>query len=279
MTETECKRGGLGHRVGCILVYDDAWLDVLINYLVLAWVLAAAARLHIMTERHLAEQHRIADRLRCTVDGGGGTTDGESSAAQRPSPYGGYGTDGVFEPATTSSMASWFDAVVQRRRDRHARCWTQLTALATVLAFQVVLCLILFCSGVSIVWNAVAGFSLGVYRRRGGGTRRALVFQWVVVLATDIYYALTAGYLTSIAHLCAIVLGLLVAQLYKCCSCGDTSGGPRHGLSGGLRLGFAPSDTDSSSSRDIQRSLLLFGGQHPVQQSSDETSMGSATSD
>eukprot|EP00980_Cylindrotheca_fusiformis_P026285 scaffold15718_cov126-Cylindrotheca_fusiformis.AAC.3 len=46
----------------------------------------------------------------------------------------------------------------------YRRKWALVAALASVVAFQVVLCLILGCSGISIIWCAMAGWMISQQR-------------------------------------------------------------------------------------------------------------------
>jgi hypothetical protein len=86
-------------------------------------------------------------------------------------------------------------------------------------AFQLVLCLfVVACVGVSIVWNAALGASVVFALRTPERVRRALHVEFAVFVATvgalvDVYYALSADALTTVAHIAALVLGVLVAQI------------------------------------------------------------------
>jgi hypothetical protein len=91
--------------------------------------------------------------------------------------------------------------------------------LASFVAFQLVLCLfVVSCVGISIVWNACLGSSFVFALRTPEPVRRALHVEFGVFVATmgllvDVYYALSADALTTIAHIAALVLGVLVAQI------------------------------------------------------------------
>jgi hypothetical protein len=87
------------------------------------------------------------------------------------------------------------------------------------VAFQLILCLfITSCFGISVIWNAALGSSVVFALRTRDPIRRALhieftVFVLSLCVAVDVYYALTAAALTTIAHIAAVVLGVLVAQI------------------------------------------------------------------
>jgi len=95
---------------------------------------------------------------------------------------------------------------------------TALTVLEICLwIFQLALCLVVGCSGVSIVWNAHIGYLLGLLRQAGRETR-VLVLTVLLGLLVDGYYLLTADELTTTAHVCAACLGyagaLVVTQAF-----------------------------------------------------------------
>jgi hypothetical protein len=105
-------------------------------------------------------------------------------------------------------------------------------ALVFVAAYQINLCLIVGCSGISIIWSACAGWILGEGRRRAcmlgvyGSSatetssspwnRHITLLVWErVMLAADvlviIYYACVTEAITTVAHLCAILMGFLLS--------------------------------------------------------------------
>lgn len=119
-----------------------------------------------------------------------------------------------------------------------ARAVWQGCALLGVCAFQLGLCLALGCSGVSIVWNAVVGFMLyqlapsrlllAAAPASDSGTAPAVVPVGIgasaplgaAVLAggLDAYYAATAEPITTYAHLCALLLGVVLSAAdVMCC--------------------------------------------------------------
>jgi hypothetical protein len=115
----------------------------------------------------------------------------------------------------------------------------QCVALAIVIAYQVVLCIFLGCSGISIVWNVMVGFILrdlcqtirtstfsstaetsetSVNQANQKRKKNASLFvaSCAPAFAADLYYAITADFITTVAHICALVLGCLIASLYHC---------------------------------------------------------------
>jgi hypothetical protein len=170
----ECTNGSLLVRIGCILTYQGSQSDAVLNYTLLA-----------------------ANVVVCSI-----TT---ASNAH-------YGTSRGLERKLVASGA-----------------------LVFVAAYQINLCLVVGCSGISIIWCAIAGWILGEGRRRAcmpgdSGTSSALsteaspspwnrhisLLVWErVMLATDIlaiiYYARVTEAITTVAHLCAILMGFLLS--------------------------------------------------------------------
>lgn len=74
-----------------------------------------------------------------------------------------------------------------------------LCSLLFVVLFQIGLCLILKCTGVSIIWCALAGWIL----------IKEFSFILLIDLCAILYYTLTAPFITTIAHVMAIfILGI-----------------------------------------------------------------------
>jgi hypothetical protein len=104
-----------------------------------------------------------------------------------------------------------------------------ILALTFVLTFQVVLCLIVKCSGISIIWCAIAGWIfMDCYRQRGQPSHSPIPVQneeesdscftdkghqlsmGLSMLTVDgiviVYYAIVAEPITTLAHILAIVV-------------------------------------------------------------------------
>ncbi|CAJ1956951.1 unnamed protein product [Cylindrotheca closterium] len=120
-------------------------------------------------------------------------------------------------------------------------------AFAFVVAFQIVLCLILGCSGISIVWCSMAGWIMSQKRQMilsldendedddenddehhhhhrhdstagsSGMTHEKLakMAQWAILLDLGalVYYSVVSEIITTIAHGCALVMGACLSQL------------------------------------------------------------------
>jgi hypothetical protein len=110
-------------------------------------------------------------------------------------------------------------------------------ALVFVAAYQINLCLLVGCSGISIIWSACAGWIFSEGRRRAcilgdsessvteASSSSSASSPWnrhipllvceQVILAADglaiIYYGCVTEAITTIAHLCAILMGYLLS--------------------------------------------------------------------
>ena len=106
--------------------------------------------------------------------------------------------------------------------------WASLTAFVGVILFQIILCWILGCAGISIVWCAVTGWIINERRRRrqhreetddsrphATEDNRADSCEDIIlaiVFCVLVYYAVTAAVITTVAHFCALVLGALLSR-------------------------------------------------------------------
>ena len=110
-----------------------------------------------------------------------------------------------------------------RRRLYHT---SNVMALIFVVVFQVVLCLMVGCSGISIIWCAQAGWVVHqrYYSHRfllANHESQAMVANVpkteLCVLGIDflaiLYYAVLTEPITTIAHFCALLLGALLSFL------------------------------------------------------------------
>ena len=101
------------------------------------------------------------------------------------------------------------------RSIRHV--WIMLTLF--LLVFQIVLCLFVGCSGISIVWSAQIGFCWffrSAYSTQSPETyvlRLLLGISTLLSCGLWIYYAVIADQLTTLAHGCAVLLGMLLAWI------------------------------------------------------------------
>ena len=90
--------------------------------------------------------------------------------------------------------------------------WNWAACLGTALVVQVLLWFAARATGVSIIWSALAGYTLMELWSGGTGIARQNGFPALVALggagAGIVYYALIYPLITTIAHLCAVVLGI-----------------------------------------------------------------------
>jgi cell division protein ZapA (FtsZ GTPase activity inhibitor) len=106
---------------------------------------------------------------------------------------------------------------VELTRQRNRMAFARL-ALMFVVMFQVVLCLAVGCSGVSIIWCAMCGWSIYDRLRRVDGFQGHEMFvhrMGQIVIVLDIlaigYYGITSPMITTIAHSLALILGAILA--------------------------------------------------------------------
>lgn len=106
--------------------------------------------------------------------------------------------------------------------------WIPLTIL--LFLFQIGLCLLVDCFGVSIVWSALCGFAIRSYTsfkksnhalQLGKQVMRAIrqSLTSAVLLSSVLwtYYAFLADPMTTLAHFCAVLLGIccgMVVELF-----------------------------------------------------------------
>ena len=88
--------------------------------------------------------------------------------------------------------------------------WSWAACLGIALVVQVLLWFAVRATGVSIIWSALAGYTL--VELWSGGTGIANGFLALVAVggagAGIVYYGLIYPLITTIAHLCAVVLGV-----------------------------------------------------------------------
>mmetsp|Transcript_21039 Transcript_21039/g.27278 ORF Transcript_21039/g.27278 Transcript_21039/m.27278 type:complete len:183 (+) Transcript_21039:37-585(+) len=81
--------------------------------------------------------------------------------------------------------------------------------------FQIVLCCLLGCSGISIVWCAILGTLLF---NREDRQRPAVLMLILLDTVIIVYYAISAPFITTIAHICALLMGFLCSFSLPCTS-------------------------------------------------------------
>ena len=193
----ECANDALCARISCILSYNGSGFHGILNYSLLAVTLAGCA----WQQREHHQMHVGA--LNHQVPG-------ESSSIST-SRYTACASDD--NNANDNTAVS---SVVPDRRRKPPTTRAALLCLGFAMAFQIGLCLVLHCSGISIVWCAGMGWMLYGSRQHPtpiSGSRSNL--QLWLPLALDfagiMFYAITAEPITTIAHGCAFVMG---ATLY-----------------------------------------------------------------
>lgn len=119
----------------------------------------------------------------------------------------------------------------------------QLVACVALVGLQVGICVVVHCTGISIVWNAMASFLLMQRRRARLAYQKQLpkkpeisephhlvrCVEWMIELrpvdhvvhlgvlvavAVDLYYLHNEDTITTVAHGCALVLGCLLERYY-----------------------------------------------------------------
>jgi hypothetical protein len=235
------------NRVGCILSYGGSYQDIAINYVLLAlnFVYCSSAFFTKVNEDLFHEPAACATTINPTS-----------------------------EPNATTDRGAPFSAphsTAQAMRKRQV--WSAVGSFFFVFTFQIVLCLALACSGISIVWCAMLGWTISEEGRtvltkqqvvsirndgnethsdRVGGmdmaseddsrisltslmrdrhiaesstlhvpsivatkqARTGLLCSVVLVdIASIVYYGVVAEPITTVAHVCAIILGALLSLL------------------------------------------------------------------
>jgi hypothetical protein len=113
---------------------------------------------------------------------------------------------------------------------QHRSC--ALGSLVFVVFFQVILCLLVGCSGVSIIWCAMGGWIMserrrvvqltndddaGEYQTTASTLADRLIYFGKVVIMCDtaviIYYMVVSPAMTTVAHMLALVLGAVLSEM------------------------------------------------------------------
>jgi len=110
-----------------------------------------------------------------------------------------------------------------RNNDLHKRRLCALSSLSFVSMFQVILCLLVKCNGISIIWCAIAAWIWMDYRTfkrgrdddtssnittncRNGNYKIHQITVMVIDTVAIIYYAIVMEPITTVAHILAIVV-------------------------------------------------------------------------
>lgn len=102
---------------------------------------------------------------------------------------------------------------------------SQIKSILAVIIFQLSLCLLVHCSGVSIIWCAMGGWIISERKRLRKQSRdvelsrardASIKFEYVVMLAdvgAIIYYGVVADAISTVAHVCALILGAALSLM------------------------------------------------------------------
>lgn len=95
-------------------------------------------------------------------------------------------------------------------------------SLVGVVAFQIGICWILGCMGISLIWCATAGWMASERQRlKEREELNVTTLRWsqvelfVIVLDTGaiVYYAFVSEAITTVAHICALILGAMLSMI------------------------------------------------------------------
>jgi hypothetical protein len=190
--------GSLLERIVCILTYHGSIHDIVINYVMLvinfAWCQAVLS--FVLSTRHQKK----------------GTT------------------------TTTTTTTNQELTTASSKQQSHTLYAAAIASFAFVWMFQIVLCLVLAvlsedgigCAGISIVWCAMAGWIWYNKKHSNMNKKKGRQHQdwfllasgsWLERMATVLnlsvifYYFLVEELITTIAHICALVLGALLSKM------------------------------------------------------------------
>jgi hypothetical protein len=259
--------GGLGDRIVCILTYGGNAVDCRINYTLAAVSLIACVSLQCRLQQRKQRKRRQLQQEppppppHNTLPAEPSEAAAAAAAAAPSVPRTSRNdSDSLLLPRDDDSNNDNTDAQEQEEVSSIGAANITptvpcaLASLGFTVVFQIGLCLGLACSGISIVWCAMAGWMVrdrwtrreamvaARERRDGSSTRCNAVFRplgWLLwngtasnenhygycgrlvvhlALLSDaagiVYYAVTAEAITTVAHVCALVMG---AALYALC--------------------------------------------------------------
>lgn len=107
-------------------------------------------------------------------------------------------------------------------RDQREKRLPALGSFLFVVLFQLTICWVIACSGISVIWCAICGWMLHEQRQltsvesQQGFRKFAASTLHVLIIPLNIgiivYYAIVAPMITTVAHFCAMVLGVLLSK-------------------------------------------------------------------
>lgn len=137
------------------------------------------------------------------------------------------------------------------KRFASTTAWVAATvvSLVCVSIFQIVLCYFLGCAGISIIWCAMCGWLISErFHMKCRHTVDSLSSIWLeqccagvslgIASSAFVYYAFAAESITTVAHVCAILLGIVISNI---------NGRLRTSSSNGERVDYEALETDFSS--------------------------------
>ncbi len=97
------------------------------------------------------------------------------------------------------------------------RWWWISTLIATFL--QILLWFMLNAQGISIIWNAISGMLLLDFLRNRKELsikeKTAILFVFTLILSGNIYFSFITPLITTIAHISALFLGMILQLIFS----------------------------------------------------------------
>ena len=181
------------HRITCIVSYSGSTADLFLNYAVLFINICACWNIHQRQSGDTVRRQRQRQRDYQSLN-----RQQQQQQQGRSSP-----TDGTGRQVAAAAAAA---AATNMTKSQAA-----LASLLFVVVFQVTLCLVLGCTGISIVWCACMPW---LFLERNDSRSNNNNNTTTVILMLDVsvilYYAVVAPLITTVAHMCAIILGLVL---------------------------------------------------------------------
>jgi hypothetical protein len=209
----ECADNSIWDRTSCILSYGGSTKDCAINYSLLIISITGCG---VQLKRLRHNNHDAACVMRRDQPNEGSCTCSDSQQQE---------TTFLSSSAATSSTATSSNKITTTRIAPTYLAATK--SLFFSIAFQIGLCLVLHCAGISIVWCAALGWMLvGMRQQQMQQQQQPHIIHrdcisyedcWLFPLVCDmagiLYYAVTAEPITTVAHACAIAMGAILFWL------------------------------------------------------------------
>jgi len=111
-----------------------------------------------------------------------------------------------------------FTVSIVQRNDRLITAHTGLVLLYFI--FQFTLCLVVKCMGISIVWCAIIGATLTIILSYDNDEYRNTTWQRLIISTAIVggfiligFYAMTLAWITTLAHILAVLLGIVTERI------------------------------------------------------------------